>query len=47
MGHLYKRFSDEQVAFLFQVYTLGHMNREEVQEALDISRESFFIHWKE
>ena len=44
MGHPPNQSSDEQVAFLFQVYTLGHMNREEVQEALDISRESFFIH---
>jgi len=47
MAQLHKRFSDEQVAFLFQAYALGLMSREEVQEALAISRARFFVLWKE
>ena len=47
MAQLHKRFSDEQVAFLFQAYTLGLMSREEVQQTLDISRARFFVLWKE
>lgn len=47
MVQLHNRFSDEQVAFLFQAYERGLMSREEVQEALDISRARFFVLWKE
>ncbi|OGO14926.1 MAG: hypothetical protein A2Z14_16925 [Chloroflexi bacterium RBG_16_48_8] len=47
MAQLHKRFLDKQVAFLFQTYALGLMSREEVQEALDISRARFFVLWKE
>jgi len=47
MVQLHKRFSDEQVAFLLQAYEQGLMRREEVQDALDISRSRFFILWKE
>jgi transposase len=47
MAQLHKRFSDEQVVFLLQAYEQGLMSREEVQEALDISRSSFFVLWKE
>jgi hypothetical protein len=43
MSQLHQRFSDEQVAFLFQTYEQGLMSREEVQEALDIRRSRFFV----
>jgi len=43
MTQLHNRFSDEQVAFLFQAYEQGLMSREEVQEALDICRSRFFV----
>ena len=42
MVQLHKRYSDEQVAFLFQAYVTGLMSRHEVQEALDIGRSQFF-----
>lgn len=47
MSQLHHRFSDEQVAFLFQAYGQGLMSREEVQEALDIHRSRFFVLLKE
>jgi hypothetical protein len=47
MSQLHHRFSDEQVAFLFQTYEQGLMSREEVQEALDIRRSRFFVLLKE
>ncbi len=47
MVQLHKRFSDEQVIFLFQAYEQGLMKREEVQDTLDISRSRFFVLWKE
>jgi transposase len=46
MGQLHKRFSDEQVAFLFQAYEQGLMSRKEVQETLDIGRTRFFDLWR-
>ena len=47
MVQLHKRVSDEQVVFLLHAYEQGLMRREEVQDALDISRSRFFILWKE
>lgn len=47
MAQLHKRFSDEQVIFLFQAYSQDLMSREEVQETLSISRARFFALWKE
>ncbi|HLE80445.1 MAG TPA: hypothetical protein VJA25_04040, partial [Dehalococcoidia bacterium] len=46
MTQLHKRFSDEQVAFLFHAYSQGLMSREEVQDALDIGRARFFTLWR-
>jgi len=46
MVQLHKKFSDEQVAFLFQAYALGLMSREEVQETLDVGKTRFFALWK-
>jgi hypothetical protein len=46
MGHLHKRFSDEQVAFLFRAYAQGLMSRKEVQETLGIGRTRFFDLWR-
>ncbi|MEW6718062.1 MAG: hypothetical protein AB1345_11250 [Chloroflexota bacterium] len=43
MGHIHKRFTDEQVKILFQGYCQGQLNREHVQELLDISRSRFFV----
>jgi hypothetical protein len=42
MVQLHKRYSDEQVAFLFQAYVTGLMSRQEVQETLGIGRAWFF-----
>jgi transposase len=42
MVQLHKRYSDEQVAFLFQAHVTGLISRREVQEALDIGRSQFF-----
>jgi len=47
MAQLHKRFSDEQVVFLFQAYEQGFITREEVQDTLDIGRSRFFVLWKE
>jgi len=47
MAQLHKRFSDEQIIFLFQAYSQDLMSREEVQETLSISRARFFALWKE
>ena len=47
MAQLHKRFSDEQVIFLFQAYSQDLMSRQEVQETLSISRARFFTLWKE
>jgi len=47
MVQLHKRFSDEQVIFLLQAYEQALMSRDEVQDALDISRSRFFILWRE
>ena len=42
MGQLHRRFSDEQVVFLFQAYTQGLVRRTEVQEALGIGKTRVF-----
>ena len=47
MAQLHKRFSDEQIIFLFQAYEHSLMTREEIQDTLDISRSRFFVLWKE
>ena len=47
MAQLHKRFSDEQIIFLFQAYEQGLMTREEIQDTLEISRSRFFVLWKE
>ncbi|MFO8037534.1 MAG: hypothetical protein R6U57_13005 [Anaerolineales bacterium] len=46
MAQLHKRFSDEQVIFLFQAYEQDLMTREEVQDTLAIGRSRFFVLWK-
>lgn len=43
MAQLHKRFSDEQVASLFQAYDQGLLHREEVEELLGIGRARFFV----
>jgi hypothetical protein len=47
MEQLHKRFSNGQVAFFFQAYQQGLMNREEIQETLSIGRARFFALWKQ
>lgn len=47
MAQLHKRFSDEQVVFLFQAYEQGLITREEVQDTLEIRGSRFFVLWKE
>lgn len=47
MEQLHKRFSDEQVAFLFHSYSRGLMSRQEIQEALRIGKTRFFELWKD
>jgi len=42
MVQLHKRYSDEQVAFLFQAYVTGLISRQELQETLGIGRAWFF-----
>lgn len=42
MSQLHKRFTDEQITFLFQAYTKGLMTRIEVQETLRIGKTRFF-----
>ncbi len=41
-----KRFSDQQVAFLFHAYSYGLMKRDEVEESLHIGKTRFFRLWK-
>jgi len=47
MGQIHKRFTSEQVRFLFGAYIHGHMKRTEVQEALGIGKSRFFELLKE
>lgn len=42
MGQVHKRFTSEQVRFLFQAYIQGKMNRTDLQEALGIGKSRFF-----
>jgi len=47
MGQVHKRFTSEQVRFLFQAYIQGKMNRPDLQEALGIGKSRFFSLLKE
>ena len=47
MTQLHKRFSDEQVAFLFHSYSQDLLSRQEVQDSLLISKTRFFELWKQ
>ncbi len=47
MTQLHKRFSDEQVAFLFHSYSQDLLSRREVQETLSIGKTRFFELWKQ
>ncbi|NGX54347.1 MAG: hypothetical protein K1000chlam4_01073, partial [Chlamydiae bacterium] len=42
MSQLHKRFTDEQITFLFKAYTNGLMTRIEVQETLRVGKTRFF-----
>jgi hypothetical protein len=42
MGQLHKRFTDEQIKVMFQVYDAGKMGRADVQEMLEIGKTRFF-----
>jgi transposase len=42
MGQIHKRFTSEQVTFLFRAYMQGNMKRTDVQKALGIGRSHFF-----
>jgi len=42
MGQIHKRFTSEQVRFLFGAYLQGHIKRTDVQEALAIGKSRFF-----
>jgi hypothetical protein len=46
MTQLHKRFSDEQVSFLFHSYSQGLLSRQEVQDSLLIGKTRFFELWK-
>ena len=42
MGQVHKRFTSEQVRFLFQAYLQGKMTRTDLQETLGIGKSRFF-----
>jgi transposase len=42
MGQIHKRFTSEQLKFLFRAYLQGNMKRTDVQEALGIGKSHFF-----
>ncbi|HLB65831.1 MAG TPA: hypothetical protein VJJ46_13390 [Anaerolineales bacterium] len=42
MGQIHKRFTNEQIRFLFGAYVHGHIKRMDVQEALGIGKSRFF-----
>lgn len=42
MSQPHKRFTDEQITFLFQAYSNGLMTRIEVQETLRVGKTHFF-----
>jgi transposase len=46
MAQLHKRFSDDQIIFLFQAYEQGLLTQEEIQDTLGVGRSRFFILWK-
>jgi hypothetical protein len=47
MAQLHKRFSDEQITFLFDAYSRGLMSRDEIQDTLKIGKTRFFALWKQ
>jgi len=47
MAQLHKRFSDEQIVFLFDAYSRGLMSRGEIQDTLKIGKTRFFALWKQ
>ena len=47
MTQLHKRFSGEQVAFLFHSYSQGLLSCQEVQDTLSIGKTRFFELWKQ
>jgi transposase len=47
MGQIHKRFTSEQVRFLFRAYTQGNMKRTDVQDTLGIGKSRFFCLLKE
>lgn len=47
MDQLHKRFTDEQVASLFQSYSNGLLRRNEIQHTLKIGKTRFFELWKD
>lgn len=47
MDQLHKRFSDEQVASLFQSYSKGLLSRSEIQDTLKIGKTRFFELWRD
>lgn len=47
MTQLHKRFSDEQIAFLFHSYSQDLLSRQEVQDSLLIGKTRFFELWKQ
>jgi len=42
MGQIHRRFTSEQVRFLFRAYMQGNLKRTDVQEALGIGKSHFF-----
>ncbi len=47
MTQLHKRFSDEQVVFLFHSYSQGLLSRQEAQDTLMIGKTRFFELWQQ
>ena len=42
MGQIHKRFTSEQLRFVFRAYVQGNMKRTDVQEALGVGKSRFF-----
>jgi hypothetical protein len=47
MSQIHKRYTDEQIKVLFQVYGQGKINRADIQEMLSIGKSRFFTLLKE
>lgn len=43
MGQIHRRFTGEQVRFLFRAYMQGNFKRTDFQEALGIGKSHFFM----